>query len=236
MTPPPLLLGDSRMAIPGLDIITRRTEAYINFRGTVSSRTRQYETLRSNMAWGGDEAWRHIRPVHRSSWILSRPPADRKLWDSDFDPDVPIRVYMLYIYIYIPFTSFRLDERSWNAADFPSPPLSPLARSLGPSPSRQVDAGKCCVSSNFVTRNRIMRPCIAINQRQGKKRFGDWGQGRTRVTCNFCLQCLPSTVACIAYFQGNIVLYCYKKENRLIERLTRRVQSDFMRNILLILF
>lgn len=46
------------------------------------------------MAWGGDEAWRHIRPVYRSSWILSRPPPDRKLWDSDFDPDVPIRVYI----------------------------------------------------------------------------------------------------------------------------------------------
>lgn len=47
--------------------------------------TEQYETPRSNMAWGGDEAWRHIRrPVCRSSWILSRPPTDRKLWDSGF--------------------------------------------------------------------------------------------------------------------------------------------------------
>lgn len=125
---PPLFGSRDSRGDPRMDIITRRTEAYINFRGMVSSRTRQYETLRSNMAWGGDEAWRHIRPVHRSSWILSRPPADRKLWDSDFDPDVPIRVY-IYIYIYISRSlRFGSMNASWNAADFPS--LSCPARSL----------------------------------------------------------------------------------------------------------
>lgn len=100
----------------------------------VSTRTRQYETLRSNMAWGGDEAWRHIRPVHRSSWILSRPPADRKLWDSDFDPDVPIRVY-IYISRSLRFGSMNA---SWNAADFPS--LSCPARSLPPLIARWMTA------------------------------------------------------------------------------------------------
>lgn len=126
---PPLFGSRDSRGDPRMDIITRRTEAYINFRGMVSSRTRQYETLRSNMAWGGDEAWRHIRPVHRSSWILSRPPADRKLWDSDFDPDVPIRVY-IYIHIYIPFTSFRLDERLLKRGRLS---IALLSRSLAPS-------------------------------------------------------------------------------------------------------
>lgn len=150
----------------------------------VSTRTRQYETLRSNMAWGGDEAWRHIRPVHRSSWILSRPPADRKLWDSDFDPDVPIRVY-IYTYIYIPFTSFRLDERLLKRGRLSIALLSrSLARSLfRPLPFSPAGWRQMLRFIEFrwiVARNRIMRPCIVINQWRGKERFGSRSGERVR--------------------------------------------------------
>lgn len=50
------------------------------------------------------------------------------------------------LYIYIPFTSFRLDERLLKRGRLS---IALLSSSLAPSPYRQVDDGKCCVSSNF---------------------------------------------------------------------------------------
>lgn len=202
----------------------------------VSTRTRQYETLRSNMAWGGDEAWRHIRPVHRSSWILSRPPADRKLWDSDFDPDVPIRVY-IYISRSLRFGSMNA---SWNAADFPS--LSCPARSLPPLIARWMTANVAFHRISVDRGTQITRPCIVISQWQGKERFGSrsgerirrfWRRvGKYEFLCVIFVTML-FTMLHTSRISKEILFYRYKMENWLIKRSTRevRVQIGLLRKI-----
>lgn len=117
------------------------------------------------MAWGGDEAWRHIRPVYRSSWILSRPPPDRKLWDSDFDPEVPIRVYISRS---LRFGSMNVPERGRFSIS--------ILLSLFPSRTPLLPVG-CWQMLHFiefrwiVARNRIMRSSVAINRSQEKERL-----------------------------------------------------------------
>lgn len=188
------------------------------------------------MAWGGDEAWRHIRPVHRSSWILSRPPADRKLWDSDFDPDVPIRVYILYIYP-VHFVSAR-----WTLLKRGRLSIAPLvSRSLSrPLP---FSPGGCRQMLRFIEFRGTQSNYAAVYRdkpesrkeeiwrlRSGKRKVGEH---ELRVI--FVYNVYRSLLRVLRATK-EILFYRYKKENRLIwERLTRRIQSDFMRNILLIL-
>lgn len=209
----------------------------------VSTRTRQYETLRSNMAWGGDEAWRHIRPVHRSSWILSRPPADRKLWDSDFDPDVPIRVY---IYIYpVHFVSARWTPPETRPTFHRS--LVQLARSLPLSPGGWRQMLRFIEFRWIVARNRITRPCIVISQWQGKERFGSrsgerirrfWRRvGKYEFLCVIFVTML-FTMLHTSRISKEILFYRYKMENWLIKRSTRevRIQIGLLRKIFICSF
>lgn len=155
------------------------------------------------------------------------------------------RSAFIYIYTYIypvHFVSARWTPPETRPTFHRS--LVPLARSLDPSPYRQVDDGKCCVSSNFVARNRIMRPCIVINQwaRKGEiwrsrserliPRF--WRRrvfiSVTFVCKQYCLQC------CIHDVSKKILFYYRLIENWLMKRLSGRGSNwTFMRNISLIL-